>query len=41
MLASFRGHAEVVKLLVAAGADRNVQDKVSVGEGIMFVVESL
>jgi ankyrin repeat protein len=29
MLASAKGHATVVTLLVAAGADKNLQDKVS------------
>jgi hypothetical protein len=31
MLASAKGHAVVVALLVAAGADKNLQDKVSGG----------
>jgi hypothetical protein len=35
------GSAEVVQLLVAAGADKNVQDKVSAREGVMYVVASL
>jgi hypothetical protein len=41
MLASEKDYAEVVQLLVAAGADKNMQNKVSVREGIMYVVESL
>lgn len=34
MLASERGHAEVVQRLVAAGADKNGKDKVSERYGV-------